>query len=295
LTFSDHWKATLGLRYSGERQYTAERKTPPLTTSNASASKLLPTGGLLFEPNRTWTLYTSYSTSFVPESASVQDANGQNSFTPETAHQIEVGSKADLLDSRLSTTVAVYDIHRENTLQPIACNAGVGGICSQQVGGERSKGVEVEINAHLTRTWQTLFGYAYTDATIEKSNAAATAPLVGARLTNSSLNNLHLWSRYDVASGMLKGLGIGVGAYYLSSHTGSLPSRSDGRVLLLPGYTVVDLALYYSLLERYDFTLKVGNMFDRRYFEGVNSTTNELGVVPGAPRSILLSVRVPVY
>jgi len=295
LTFSDHWKAMVGLRYSGERQYVAERKTPPLTTSDASASKVLPMGGLLFEPDKTWTLYTSYSTSFVPEGAGGQDANGDNSFVPETAHQVEVGTKANLLNSRLSATLAVYDIHRENTLEPVVCNPGVGGTCQQQVGAERAKGVELELNAHLTPNWQSLFGYAYTDATIDKSNTSPTAPLVGARLTNSSLNNVHLWSRYDISSGPLKGLGAGIGAYYLSPHAGSLPSRNDARVLVLSGYTVVDLAVYYSLLDRYDFTLKVGNMFDRRYFEGVNSTTNELGVVPGAPRNILLSMRVPIY
>jgi iron complex outermembrane receptor protein len=285
----------VGLRYSGERQYVAERKTPPLTTSDASASKVLPMGGLMFEPDETWTLYTSYSTSFVPEGAGGQDANGNNSFVPETAHQVEVGTKANLLNSRLSATLAVYDIHRENTLEPVVCNPGVGGTCQQQVGAERAKGVELELNAHLTPNWQSLVGYAYTDATIDKSNTSPTAPLVGARLTNSSLNNVHLWSRYDISSGPLQGLGAGIGAYYLSAHAGSLPSRSDARVLVLSGYTVFDLAVYYSLFDKYDFTLKVGNLFDRRYFEGVNSTTNELGVVPGAPRNILLSMRVPIY
>ncbi|GAF97903.1 unnamed protein product, partial [marine sediment metagenome] len=33
--------------------------------------------------------------------------------------------------------------------------------------------------------------------------------------------------------------------------------------------------------------------FGKTYFEGVNSTTNEVGVVPGAPRTIQLAVRVP--
>jgi iron complex outermembrane receptor protein len=295
ITFSEHWKGTVGVRYTSERQYMAERKTPPLTTNSTSASKALPTGGLLYEPTRMWTLYASYSTSFVPEGAGVQNVNGNDSFVPESAHQVEIGTKADLLDNRLTATVALYDIHRENTLEPISCNPGVGGVCSQQVGAERSKGGELEINAHLMPNWQSLFGYAYTDATIDKSNSSPTAPLVGARLTNSSLNSLHLWSRYDVASGPLRGLGLGIGAYYLSSHTGSLPSLNDRRVLLLPGYTVLDLAVYYSLRERYEFTLKVGNVLDHRYFEGVNSTTNEIGVVPGAPRSVLLAVRVPLY
>ena len=37
---------------------------------------------------------------------------------------------------------------------------------------------------------QALFGYAYTDAVIDRSNSSPTAPLVGARLTNSSLDSL---------------------------------------------------------------------------------------------------------
>ncbi len=66
-------------------------------------------------------------------------------------------------------------------------------------------------------------------------------------------------------------------------------------MLLLPSYTVADLAFYYTVQSRFDFTLKLGNVFDRRYFEGVNSTTNEIGVVPGAPRNITLSLRVSLW
>jgi iron complex outermembrane receptor protein len=114
-------------------------------------------------------------------------------------------------------------------------------------------------------------------------------------LTNSSLNNAHVWSRYDVPAGPLKNLGVGLGAYYVSPHTGTLPTGTDPRLLLLPGYTVVDLAAYYSLFDRFNFTLKVANLLDRRYYEGVNSFTNDIGVVPGAPRYIQLSVRVSLY
>jgi iron complex outermembrane receptor protein len=165
----------------------------------------------------------------------------------------------------------------------------------QQVGAERSKGAELEVNARPVTGWQVLFGYSYTDAKVNKSNTFATSPLVGDRLTNSSLNNAHVWSRYDVPSGPLKNLGVGLGAFYVSSHTGTLPTMNDPRLLLLPGYTVVDLAAYYSLFERYNFTLKVGNLFDKRYYEGVNSFTNDIGVVPGSPRYIQLSVRVSLY
>lgn len=101
-------------------------------------------------------------------------------------------------------------------------------------------------------------------------------------------------TRYDLATSLMRGLGFGARAYYSSPHAGSLPSLNDRRILILSGYTVVDLAVYYTLLERYEVTLKVNNLLDRRYFEGVNSTTNELGVEPGAPRSVLLSLHVPI-
>ena len=115
---------------------------------------------------------------------------------------------------------------------------------------------------------------------------------MGSQLTNSALRTANLWVRYDVLEGPLQGLGIGFGTYYSIEIAGSLPSLSDRRVLMLPDYTVADLALYYGWRDRHHFTLKVGNLFDEHYFEGVNSTLNENGVVPGTPRNITLSWRV---
>jgi iron complex outermembrane receptor protein len=93
----------------------------------------------------------------------------------------------------------------------------------------------------------------------------------------------------------LKGLGVGLGAFYVSAHAGTLPSVADGRLLELPGYTVVDGVIYYTLLGRYEFTFKVGNLTNKLYYEGVNSTTNAQGIVPGSPRYLQLSARIPLY
>jgi iron complex outermembrane receptor protein len=177
----------------------------------------------------------------------------------------------------------------------VACAAGVVGTCSQQVGEQRSTGAEFELNTHLSESWQTLFGYAYTDARVVKSGADPAATLVGTQLTNSSRNNAHVWTRYDVHSGPLRFFGVGAGAFYLSSHAGTAPNGNDQRLLLLPGYAVVDLAVYYSLFGKYDLTMKVGNVFDKLYYEGVNAGTDALGVVPGSPRYMQLSVHAPLY
>ena len=296
MTLSEHWKATAGVRYSDEHLYTVERVAIPRTAVSSTAIKWVPTGGLLFEPTSAWTLYTNYSASFVPVPGTNVDANGIYSFKPETAHQVEVGTKVNALDSRLTTTFSVFDIHRTNAIEQVTCNPGVvQASCQQQVGVERSKGAELEVNVRPVTGWQVLMGYAYTDAKVVQSSTAPTAPLVGDRLTNSSLNNVHVWSRYDVGSGPLKNLGVGLGAYHVTDHAGTLPSLGDTRLLQLPGYTIVDLAAYYSMFDRVDLTFKVTNLFDKRYFEGVNSTTNDIGVVPGTPRFLQLSVRVSLY
>ena len=294
VTLTDHWKLNLALRYFAERQHGAEERlgTAP---NNHEDQKAIPAAGLLFEPTDAWTLYTNYSKSYVPVPGTAQDVTGHYSFVPSESHEVEVGTKLNALENRLSLTAAVYDIHSQNVTETVTCNAGVTGTCVLQVGEEHSKGAELEVNTHIIQNWQALLGYSYTDAYVQKSDSNSTSPLVGDRLTNSSRNNIHFWSRYDVSSGPLHGLGVGLGAFYVSSHAGTLPSTADSRLLLLPGYTVVDGVIYYSLLGKYDFTFKVGNLLNKLYYEGVNSTTNAQGIVPGAPRYLQLSVRVPLY
>jgi len=292
---SERWKLNLGLRYASENRTFQERAPVVLGRSKGSSSSLLPTAGVLFNPIPEWTLYASYATSYVPQAATVQDAAGDpNPFDPQEGRQYEIGTKAELLDARLTATLALFDIEKTNTVAPIACNIGVGGNCFQQIGAERSKGGELEVNYQLTDNFQIIGGIAYTDAYISESWNAPNAPLIGSQLTNSALKTANLWARYDIPSGPLRNFGIGFGASYNSEIAGSLPTSSDGRVLILPSYTVADLALYYLMAERYNFTLKISNLFDERYFDGVGSQ-NENGVMPGAPRNITLSLRVPLW
>jgi iron complex outermembrane receptor protein len=291
LTLSDHWKASFGLRYTHDAQNSREVKTPPLTSQNKAASDVLPTAGVLYEPTRQLTLYYSYSSSFVAASPTAQDSTGNNPFKPTKARQNEVGAKANLWDGMVSTTLALYDIKKTNTLAVAICNPGVGGVCSQQVGGEESKGIEWEVDARPMDNWQVLFGLAHDHATIDASSGAKTAPFAGSRLTNAPVNSAHVWSRYDLTEGALRQFGFGVGIYYVGDQAGSQPSLSDTRVLLLPSYVITDLALYYAPSKKLTLTLKVGNLFNKTYFEGVNSTTNEIGIVPGSPRYLELALR----
>jgi iron complex outermembrane receptor protein len=294
LTFTENWKGSVGIRYAREKQ-TFEELTSSvavLPSRTQTPSDWYPMAGLLYQPNKQWTYYASYSTSFVPIAPNMQDASGVFSFEPEKGKQVEIGAKAELWQGRLYATLALFDIEKVNTLALVTCNPGIAGTCMQPVGAETSRGVELEMDVRPARNWQIVVGYAHVDAKIDKSNSASTAPLVGAQLTNAPKDKAQLWSRYDFGEGEAKGLGLGFGLTYVSEQAGNLPTAASPKVLKLPSYTVADLALYYRY-QKYDFTLKIGNVFDKVYWDSVGSTLADLSVVPGAPRNVTLSARLP--
>ena len=285
VTITEQWKVTAGLRNVHEKQTIEERRQPNVPSYTKKADKgALPMAGLLFQPDKLWTIYASYAESYVPVPASSLDVNGVNSFKPIEGKQVEVGAKVEnLFNRRVNGGISIFDIKRTNTLNTFACAIGT---CAEQLGNERSKGAEVEMNVRPAKSWQIALGYAYVDAKVTASRDPAQ---VGQRLPNVAKNSANLWSRYDIGAGWLKGLGIGVGVVYTGERSGILPSTADRRNLALPAYTVVDLGLYY-IWERYALNLKVGNVFDKTYYESTGQTA-QVQVAPGAPRNVTLSMR----
>lgn len=281
MTLSEHWKAVLGIRYDRESdEFHEKRLTTP--DSSKTVSEVLPMGGLVYQPNDVWSFYGSYSTSFRPPSTTVIDINGVNSFKPETGNQVEVGAKATLFDDRLSATLALYRLNREDGIAP--AGSGPFGNYQEQVGSERSEGFEVEVSAQPLDNWSFTAGYAHANAKVTDDLSAFK---VGARLLNSPRDSAHIWSRYDIAGGPLEGLGFGVGIVYMGDRVATFPTATRSDVLQLPSYETLDLALYYAL-DTYDFTLKVNNVLDDVYYVGANNPEN---VIPGAPRFVSLSFR----
>jgi iron complex outermembrane receptor protein len=168
------------------------------------------------------------------------------------------------------------------------------GTCAEQIGAEVARGVELEVNARPTKSWQVTAGYAYSDAKVTASKDPAQ---VGALLTNNAKHNFNLWSRYDLRR-RLEGPGSGWAWAWCTWATAWGSSRRpmrttgvvDNRTMPMPSYTVVDLGVYYNI-DRYAFTLKVGNVGDKTYYESAGFT-GDINIVPGVPRNFSLSMRV---
>ncbi|WP_077035135.1 TonB-dependent siderophore receptor [Pelomonas sp. KK5] len=290
ISVSEHWKVNLGVRNAYEKQDISERRQNVPAYSKTTRKSALPTAGLIYQPDKQWSIYASYATSYVPAPANSIDATGANPFKPSEGKLNEVGVKAeDLFDHKVNGTFSLFRITKTNTLNTFACPLGT---CSSQLGEEQSKGAEVELNIRPLPDWQLVLNYAYTDA---KVTASSDPIQVGAQLTNVSKNTASLWSRYDIGSGALRGLGIGLGLSYAGARNGTLPTTavtaSTGPTpVKLPGYSVMDLAFYY-IHERYAFNLKIGNVLDKTYYESAGQT-GQVQVQPGAPRNITASMRV---
>lgn len=287
VTLTEQWKLSLGARKTHDSQVQSELKIPNTPATSVSYDSTQPFAGIIFQPDKAWSLYASYSTSFVPVASTNQDVKGGHDFKPVQGKQVEFGVKGELMKGRLNPTLSIFRIRNENAVSAATCNAGVGGTCSAQLGAQESKGLEFELDYRVTQGLHTALGYSYTDAKVI-SSADATQP--GARLANSAKNSFHIWTSYEIAS--VPGLSTGLGVVYVGDRAGNLPTAGvalNQKIIDLPAYTTVDLGVYYSW-DRYKFAFKVGNLFDKRYYESTGFTA-DLNLFPGAPRNLSLSLR----
>lgn len=321
IEFNDMFKVLLGVRYADERQ-TIEDLRKPAGITIKKDNKWLPSAGVLFQPMRNLSFYASYATSFVPTTAANQDVFGLNPFPPTEAEAYEGGVKAELFNRRLNITAAYFDITKKNTLNTFTCPANLAalqtyittngitvpanaprdaggnlipasGTCSNVLGGERSRGFEIEFNGSPLPGWVITGGYAHTTARVTQSNIA---PQNGARLTNSPDDAFNIWSRYDFQDGALKNLGVGVGVSYIGDRAGLLPTATTpvgapgGGTLPLASYTTVDTGIYYKASDTIDLTFKVTNLLDERYIES-SGFSGDIQLVPGTPRTLTVTIR----
>jgi iron complex outermembrane receptor protein len=281
ISLGERWKLLAGVRYEsfdivassklpvGAPFWSADQTTKGNTTK--------PMVGIMYQPNDQWSYYVSYATSFNPPAPGRLDINGNIFKDPEEGEQYEVGAKADLLDNRVTGTLAVFRIAKKNSLQQI----GTTGVF-QLTGEEESKGAEFEIDASVTDRWQVLAGYSYVDATVKSDVDTA---IIGQQLRNVPKTKVSMWNRYQLNPALSFGLGVN----YVSERYGTVPDDAGNSArLVLPAYTLVDAALYYTN-ERYDFdvTVKLGNVLNEWYLE---SAFTPIRIAPGIPRNLTLSL-----
>jgi catecholate siderophore receptor len=229
--------------------------------------------GLVVKPTGALSLYASYSRSFLPQSG---DQFGSldptlQALEPERFENLELGLKWAVRPG-LDLNAAVYRLDRTNTRATDPADPSR----TVLTGAQRSRGVEIGLTGQVLPNLRVSAGYAYTDAEISRTTAAAPA---GRKAALVPRHQASLWARYDVTPR----LGAGLGLYRQSKSFTSI-----SNTVVLPGFTRVDAAAYFKLTKAIEAQLNVENLLGARYFA---SAFNDNNIMPGAPTTVRGTLR----
>jgi iron complex outermembrane receptor protein len=211
--------------------------------------------------------YASFSQSIKPQTNIAYDINGKTGFPAETGEQYEAGLKFENTAKTFNASIAGYEITRTNVVVPTGQNftvatgsAAVGAAISRLDGEQTSTGVELELRWQPIKNWQIQAGGAYSHARITASEKNPDS--VGKDLINAPRKTANFWTRYNFPTGALKGLGTGLGIIHVGEAWAGDPTSAV--YFKMPAWTRVDGSLYYKW-NRYDLSLNVQNLLDKRY------------------------------
>ena len=276
IDITDQLQLLAGLRFDSFDVDIQDRRAATVGRRDFSRRDELwsPRLGLVFKPVAPVSLYASYSVSYLPASGDQFSSLTASTETlePEEFENLELGAKWEI-NPQLLLTLAIYRLDRENSTSPDPLRPG------QVVltGAQRSKGFEAGLSGRLTPQWEVAAGYAWQDAEIVRTTAAAPA---GRKVPLVPDHTFSLWNKYAVTSRISGGLGV-------IHQTKRFASISNA--VTLPGFTRVDAAVFVRLNDNLRGQINVENLFDKRYASTSHGDNN---ILPGSPRAARISLDV---
>jgi iron complex outermembrane receptor protein len=220
ITLPYNFHLLAGFRYDNAGQSQTGINTIPAYSVSYFQSRenaVKPRFGLLWQPIPQLSLYGDYVENF-----GLTNGVGANNtpLPPSEARQWEAGVKTDLLNNRLTATVAWFDIIKTNvaTPSPDPLQAAQGFLVA--TGAVRNTGVEFDIQGQLTPEWKTIGSFAYINSKIVKDTGVAFDAAGNPITTQGNTGNRFfgvpalggsLWAVYEPQAEPFKGLSLGVG------------------------------------------------------------------------------------
>lgn len=272
ITFNKYFKAHLGIRYSrlnGSDKETNYAWNPSL--------------GVMFSPIENMNIFGSYTSTTSLRSSNNVLLDGQK-VGASTTRQWEAGIKSDWLNEKLRFNITLFDINIDNlSYQLLDANGNALDGQPYALAGElRRKGMEVELIGRILPNLQIMTGWAYVDAQYQDSPSFVN----GSAPINTPKHSANGWLNYKFNQGILDGLDIGAGIYYVGTrpvddykqkytNTGSghvNGTQRDEKPFNMPDYTTVDAQVGYKFKNGLGLRVFFNNIFDsvgyNSYFRG---------------------------
>lgn len=301
LKFAERWQVNAGIRldhYDTDYYSTVQcgaRGNPacgPLPTGSIVPGLDAKTGdnlfnwklGVLYKPAPNGTIYANFAVSAEPPGGSTlalsSSANSLDNpnLQPERARTAELGTKWEVLDSRVLLTGALYQTTVTNDLvqDPVT-------LLYYQIGKKRVQGVELSAVGKLTDNWSVTAGFTTMNASVVSGTAVAEDG--SSDLAYTPKKAFTSWTSYLLPFGLT----IGGGARY----SGEMQRGTDsaiGTPAYTQAYWVVDAMASYPINKHFDLRLNLYNLFDKDYVAAINKSGYRY--TPGAPRSAMITANI---
>lgn len=239
--------------------------------------------GAVYKPATNGSIYAAYATSLTPpgsaDLALSGTANNQNNgaLDPQETKNVEVGTKWNLLNDRLSLSAALFRTENSKqtsfdsfTLQPV------------QIGRTRVQGAEIAAVGQINNFWQVSAGVTKLDAKALEQRSSTGTETTGIRWTPDL--SATLWTSYTLGN-----LTLGGGARYVSEQkrTVTVVTAPQNGLDEIPSYWAADAMIAYKVSKQLNMRLNVYNLFDEEYIETMNNGGNRVRL--GLPRSAMLT------
>lgn len=228
-----------------------------------------PYAGLVYDIDDNWSTYASYTSIFQPQNK--RDSSGKY-LSPITGNNYELGLKSDWMNSRLTTTLAVFRIEQDNvgksTGVPIAGSNG--DTAYRAMDGTVSKGVEFEVNGAITDNWQMTFGATCYVAEDNEGNAVN---------PNLPRTTVKLFTRYRMPA--MPELTVGGGVNWQNRVYSDTVTPFGTFRAEQGSYALVDLFTRYQVTKNFSVQGNLNNLFDKTYDTNVDGS-----IVYGEPRNV---------
>ncbi|WP_080777275.1 TonB-dependent siderophore receptor [Chryseobacterium phocaeense] len=269
----DKLRLTIAARYTNVKENNYGTKS--------EADKITPRIGISYSIDESMSVYGLYDQAFVPQAAIFRDGS---TVKPITGNNMEIGVKKDWLGGKWNTTVSAYNIIKNNATVNDPANSP-----SEQysilLGKTRVQGVEFDLKGEITRGFNAIFNYAFTENKIIESNDPKNNP-EGKRVPGYAKHTANGWLNYTFTDGLLEGFGLSFGGTYLGDRSswdwGGTNTQQMGD------YVKFDAGASWEN-SKFRVGLNVFNVFNRYLYSG-SPYGNYYYYQADAPRNFRLSI-----
>ena len=230
--------------------------------------------GAVYDLNKTFSVYASYSSIFKPQSR--QDERGRT-LNPLEGKNYEVGAKAAFFEGRLNASAAIFRLEQDNFAEETGGLTPSGNPAYRPLRGVKTQGWEAEVSGQITPAWQIQAGYSHSVARQKNARVSTLTPS----------NQFNAYTSYKLG-GALAGLTLGGGARGQDKTWGTISVPTGGTTVhTVKDYWVVDVMARYEFNPQLSASLNIKNLMGKKYYSIFSWYSTYTW---GEPRSVHLSL-----